>query len=464
MRPNFLFVVSDQHRGDWTDWSGASFVRTPNLSRLAEAGTVFADAICPAPLCAPSRICMARGQNYGRATSDCKNGVALDNDGLLPMDEENLYARLQQSGYAVAACGKSDLRKEDQSWGRDGQHMSGGRSVWNALGFTHGLDSAGKHDGIWAAEAGIPEPYLSFLADHGLDKVHLDDFAGRPFPNYRNTDPTKLPDFAYGDNYVAASAEAIMREFAGGEKPWFLQVNFRGPHEPMDITESMKDGQNGRTYPPLRNGADITEEKYHKIARNYVAMIENIDARVGAFLDLLEETGQLENTVIIYTSDHGEMLGENGKWGKLVPYSPSVGVPMVFYGPGVGTGTVNQPVSLIDLAPTLLEIAGANQLSKGDGVSLAPYLRGEGTSGDDTVRVSGMGPWRSIQDEDYKLIVGYVPTITNPEIRAGRWDGQLTAPMLFDRRNDPHEEHNIADANPAIVEKLFGRLVQEFTA
>jgi len=462
LQPNVLLVVSDQHRGDWIEWAGASFVNTPNISRLQESGVVFKDAICPAPLCVPSRICMARGQNYGLAKSDCQNGVALDNDGVLPMDGQNLYSQLRDAGYSVGACGKSDLRKELKTWGPDGLHVVDSRSAWHDLGFTHGFDSAGKHDGIWAAQEGIVEPYLLFLRSHGLDETYLSDFSRRPFPNYLNTTPTPLPDFAYGDNYVAANAMATMQQMIEEGRPWFMQVNFMGPHEPMDVTETMKDTTRQRKFPLPPGTLDIAEDEYQEIAGNYVAMIENIDRQIGHFLTLLEDKCQIENTVIIYCSDHGEMLGEKGKWAKLVPYAPSIGVPLVISGPEIRPSEVTAPVSLIDLTSTILELAQARPLRHAQSESLRPYLHGETVNDETAVRVSGMGPWRGIQSRDYKLVVGYRDGLSRPEIRAGRWSGEMSHPMLFDRHADPHEQHNLADVKQGVVQQLFARLQSNF--
>ena len=179
--------------------------------------------------------------------------------------------------------------------------------------------------------------------------------------NYLNTEPTPLPDFAYGDNWIAGNGRALL-EAASDAAPWFLQVNFNGPHEPMDVTAAMQSRMAGRTMASPVASSEYSAEKHQAIRANYAAMIENIDSHVGRFLDLLEQRGALQDTVVIYASDHGEMLGDHDRWGKAVPHQPSVHIPLVMAGPGIAPRPANDAwVDLTDVAATILRLANASR-------------------------------------------------------------------------------------------------------
>jgi arylsulfatase A-like enzyme len=458
-RPNILFVFSDQHRGDWQVHRGARFMHTPHLSQLASEGIVFDGAICASPLCVPSRLCLATGRDYGKAPSPDR--PLVDNGDWLDPGVPNFYQALRAAGYWVAACGKSDLRKPCRSWGLDGRHRVDGRSEWEALGFTHGLDSAGKHDAIRAFGDGLAEPYFDFLARHGLAEVHADDFSRRPYPNYRNCEPTPLPDFAYGDNFVGARAMELMAEM-NGETPWFLQVNFMGPHEPMDITAAMQRLVADREVPI--EGADPRHDEgtHRAIRRNYLAMIENIDRWVGVFRATLAGLGALGNTVIVYASDHGEMLGEHEEWAKWLPYRPSIGVPLTIWGATLSHHVDSAPASLIDLGPTFLELAGAPPLAGIEGQSLKARFTGPPDAG--TVRLAGLGCWRAVVAERHTLIVGYRQGMSHAEMVERPWSGACETPLLFDRVADPCETTNLAARRPDLVDSLFAHLAASMQA
>ncbi len=454
-RPNILLVLSDQHRGDWQAHKGAEFLRTPNMMRLAREGVSFDEAICPSPLCVPSRIGLATAQNYGRAPAPDRPLRA--NADFLPPDIPNIYQRLRDAGYSVGTCGKLDLRKPCRTWGIDGRHFVSGTSELSNLGFTHGSDSAGKHDAVMTYRAGLPEPYFDFLERHGLAKIHADDFAARPYPNYANVSPTLLPEFAYADNFVGARALELIAEMSGTD-PWFLQVNFSGPHEPMDITLDMARSIEGREVPVPDVDPAFDRATHIRIRRNYAAMIENIDRWIGDFINVLGHLGELENTIIVYSSDHGEMLGEHGEWAKWVPYRPSTAVPLTVWGGGVPAHADCAPASLIDLGPTLLEFAGAQPLTEVDGVSLVPRIEADRTASDSTFRISGLGRWRTVDTGQYSLIVGYRPGMSHEEMLDGQFSGKCDTPMLFDKRADPGQANNLASDRPDIVRELFACL------
>jgi len=440
--PNLLLLFPDQHRFDWIGATSGIAVRTPNLDRLADRGTRFTNAICASPLCAPSRACLASGKEYDQA------GVA-DNSVNYPLDQTTYYTLLRQAGYHVMGCGKFDLHKPDPSWGIDGQHLI---DEW---GFTAGIDSAGKWD-AWRSGRDEPkDPYMYYLHTHDLAATHVGDFdKRREVGSFLATFPTPLPDTAYCDNWIANSGLDLLREAPAG-KPWHLVVNWAGPHEPVDITGNMVPWYRGASFPQPNGNTQHPAEKHVEIRRNYSAMIENIDRWVGRFLEEVELRGELDNTLVVFSSDHGEMLGDHNLWAKRHPHQPSVGVPLVAAGPGTAPGVVSDaPVSVVDIAATFLDYAGLSVPGEMDSRSFRPLLEGRTRSHREFV-LSGMDPWRAIFDGRYKLIRGYTPgmRMSGSGLPAYREKKDLP-PLLFDLREDPLEDRNIAAEAPAEVQRL----------
>ena len=440
-RPNILFLFPDQHRFDWLGHNRELPLRTPNLEALARRGVLFENAVCPSPLCAPSRACLAAGKEYDHC------GVP-GNGQNYPVEQTTFYTLLRDSGYHVMGCGKFDLRKPAKSWGRDGKHRIDGKSYLHIWGFSDGIDSGGKHGGVNAYRKGIIEPYTAFLTERGLAEIHSEDFRNRH--NYKTTTPTLLPDDAYVDNWIAENGLELLQK-APADKPWFLQVNFNGPHEPMDITKRMKDRWQGVSFPPPNGSAKIAPQKHSEIRQNYAAMIENIDRCVGLYIERLRKTGQLENTLIVYSSDHGEMLGDHGRWAKHVPYQPSVGVPLIIAGPGVSRARqYKPPVTTMDLAATFLEYASVPVPKNFDSISMKPILQGKRDRHREFV-YSGIDPWRLVFDGRYKLIRGFDPKRKPKSKDKTSLNKRI---LLFDLQQDPLENVNIANDAPAIVERL----------
>ena len=422
-RPNILLFLPDQHRHDWLGAVPEIPVRTPNLDALSGRGVRFTRAFCASPLCAPSRACLASGKEYDRC------GVP-SNKVDYPLDQTTYYTLLREYGYRVAGCGKFDLHKASPTWGIEGKHLL---KEW---GFSEGVDSAGKWDAVKSGAEEPKDPYMAYLHERGLARAHVEDYYERG--NYTGTFPTPLPDEAYGDNWVAEVGLKLLRGFPG-DKPWHLQVNFPGPHEPMDITESMAELYRNVEFPQPNGCTQFDTEKHLAIRRNYSAMVENLDRWVGVYLEELRKRGELDNTLIVYSSDHGEMLGDHDLWAKKVPFQPSVGIPLIIAGPGIVQGVVSRvPVSLIDLCATFLEYAGLQPLSDMDSISLKSFLEGK-TGGHREHVFSGLGQWRMVFDGRYKLISGY---------------GEAGEHILFDLLNDPLENVDIAGRAGAEVDRL----------
>lgn len=452
--PNILLIVTDQQRPDWIQdhpYLNAPPipVPTPNLVQLAQRGTQFKHTLCASPLCAPSRAALASGREY----DGC--GVP-DNTCNYPVDQLTYYTLLRGAGYHVLGVGKFDLDKANCDWGLDGTHPA--TNLLEQLGFTAGIDNAGKWDGVFAyleEPVGPKDPYLHYLSQQvpAMDVAHCTDYlAGRhgdARATYANSDACPLTDAQYGDNWIGRNGLSLLNDVPLGE-PWHLAVNFNGPHDPTDITATMAGYYRGPNryiddFPQPHHYSGPLSPADHLIARqNYAAMIENIDRWLGKFVDAIEARGELENTIIIWTSDHGEMLGDHGYWGKVVPFQPSVCVPLVISTPGGQQGAVsNALVSLIDIPATLLDYAGVPVPAEMDGFSLRSLLEGR-TSQHRGYVLSGLdswlpafNSWRLCFDGRHKLVLGF-------------WQ----QPTLFDLKYDPAETTNIAAGQPELVEYL----------
>jgi arylsulfatase len=418
--PNILFFFPDQHRPDWLGSNPDLPLRTPNLERLAAQGMRLSRAFCTSPLCAPSRASLASGKDYDR----CR---VPDNGHDYPLDQPTTYQALREAGYRVAGVGKFDLHKATLDWGLDGSRLI------DAWGFTEGIDNEGKLDGStsYRRNAGPAGPYLTFLHARGLAEVYVREHAERK--QHLDAYTTALPDDAYCDNWVAENGLAFLGRFPP-DQPWHLVVNFTGPHNPMDVTASMRARWADVSLPLPHDNDHPDREGLQRSRQNYAAMIENIDRQVGRLIDAVKARGELDNTLIVYAADHGEMLGDHNRWGKSTWYTPSTGVPLIVAGPGVRQGVVSDAlVSLHDLAATFLDYADLNPLPDMDAISLCSLLSGETDAHREHVSC-GLDDWRMVFDGRYKLVV-----------KAGE------PPILYDIEVDPLEDTNVAAQHPEVV-------------
>ena len=470
--PNILFFFSDQHRFDWLGSNPDIPVRTPNIDRLSRLGVQFENAICPAPLCAPSRACLASGMAFDRCGVP-NNYTNYPVDGW-PRPQPTYYERLRdEANYHVMGCGKLDLQKATFNWGKDGKYLT------SALGFSEAINNADKSlakhhvDDVIQSEQ-QHDPYTEYLREQELLDLHIKDFSDRSLDTNH---PTPLPDEAYIDNWIARNGLDLLNSAPEG-KPWHLVVNFAGPHSPFDPTEEMHSwyrGDNVTDFPgPIDTDDRFSSETHNEIRRNYAAMIENLDRWIGVYLEKLEKRGELDDTIVVYSSDHGEMLGDHGRFHKGSPYQPSVGVPLIVSGPGVEQrGSVEELANLIDLHATFLDYAGIstdngrtparpslgcaqrteNSSTHIDTKSVRPYLEGETDmhreylyAGLDSCTLGSSSTMQLIFDGRYKLIEGWTPR-DNTE-----------PPVLFDHKIDPHETCNVASENPDVVSHLRERI------
>jgi len=334
-----------------------------------------------------------------------------------------------------------------------------GRNLMKDWGLSDGIDNGGKWDGVGRYRNGHPGPYLDYLEKKGLAQTHIKDYRGRGFTGCKAT-PLKQED--YCDDWIARQAVKLLKESPEG-KPWFIQINFNGAHNPWDVTEQMKKDMEKRDpqYPKPFKSIFPFKKKLNEIRQNYSAQVENIDSLVGDLMAYLEETGQLENTIIAYTGDHGEMLGDHNHRYKRYPFHPSVCVPMIINGPGIKKrGRIKNPTETIDLSGTFLDYAGVSIPSEMDCKSLRPYLEGISDKLPRDVARSGFHGWRMAFDGKYKLVCGFEEgwkdiVFENTYGGTKRKVVRKDPICLYDLENDPDESENVAEDHPEVVERLM---------
>lgn len=189
-------------------------------------------------------------------------------------------------------------------------------------------------------------------------------------------------------------------------------------------------------------------------------MCENIDRMVGLYLDKLASMGQLDNTIVIFSSDHGEMLGDHGRWGKVVPYHPSASVPLIVSGPKIKRDTTSAAlVNHIDLAATCLDYAGIPVPKEMDSQSLRTALEGRSTAHREAL-FSGLGAWRMAFDGEYKVITGFNSKLerNNPNWTPSSRQVQELRPLVFDVANDAGENADLSGVMPNAGKHLLDKL------
>lgn len=351
-QPNILLIMSDEHGPMFSGCYGHPIVQTPHMDRLAERGVLFENAYCNSPLCLPSRMSFMTGRYIS-------NIEVWDNTSILSSSAVTWAHRLRAEGYDVVLSGKQHFVGPDKLYGFRAQLASD----------PHGDN---LHPVYRWRDGVIP--------------------AKQPWQGVYQAGPGTTKEIVVDDEVEAATL-AYLRDPARKEQPWAINASFIAPHFPLVAPQQYwdlypPDEMDLPTIPPghLENLhpvyqrmrtmfglVDYTDEELRRARAGYYAIISYLDDKIGRMIDVLEETGQLDNTVIIYTSDHGEMAGEHGMWRKSNFYEQSARIPMIISWPGqLPAGRrVSETVSLVDLVATVVDLAGATPESP-DGPDVAP--------------------------------------------------------------------------------------------
>ena len=368
-RSNVLLVMADQLAAGWLPAYGHSAVHAPNLTALAEGASVFESAYCPAPLCAPSRA----GLLSARLPS--RTGV-FDNAAEMPAALPTITHQLRARGYYTGLVGKMHFVGPDQ--------LHGFEERLTPDIYPGDLD--------WTPDWRLP-------AGEQLDWYHTMESVLEPGVSVASMQQ----DY---DEEVAFRAVRKLFDLAREDvqRPFFLVVSFSNPHDPWELRPHYWDLYDRETIElpavpkvPLEDAdphsrrlremcgvdaVDLSADQLRAARHGYYAAISYLDERVGEVLAALRDARLDDDTIVVFTADHGEMLGERGLWYKMSFFEQSARVPLVVLVPGGGGARrIPEPVSLLDLAPTLIELAGASwpdeHLADIDGTSLAGLVTGE---------------------------------------------------------------------------------------
>ena len=225
--------------------------------------------------------------------------------------------------------------------------------------------------------------------------------------------------------------------------PWFLQINWGSAHPPFDAANELIEPYASTDFSgPIDSSDTITD--HEAVRRQYAAMLTGMDEWMARVIDAVKARGEIDNTIFVYSADHGEMLGDHNLWNKSVPYEPSIHVPLVIAGPGIDRGKRSDAlVESIDLAATILDLAGADAPDGWDAKSLRPLLRGE-VDVHRELSHSALGHWRVAVDGRYKCVVS-----------------DLDELRLYDLASDPNELRDVKSENPVRTRVLRDAIMLE---
>ncbi len=447
-RPNVLVLMSDQHSPHLLGCYGNGIVRTPNLDRLAAGGMRFTNAYCPAPLCVPSRM------SFMTARLPSRNRV-WDNAHVLSSASPCWTHYLGAAGYETALIGRMHFVGADQR---------------------HGFERRPLGE-LCACHPGSPIP------DGAAWKVIPTVTCGRTRGAVEITG-TGTTLNQWFDRQVTDATVQYLREKAGDrdERPFAAAAGFLLPHNPYVAPRELFEYYRDKVDTPTIEGnqpasvlrqrrkcgvlePEIPEERVRLARAAYFALCDHFDSLVGEVLDCLDETGLAGNTLVVYTSDHGDMAGEHGLWAKSVYYQASAGASLIARLPGViQAGNASDAVcNLMDIGPTLVDLAGAGPMNDADGRSLWPTLQGnhpDNWSDETYSELADLQQWpRSRNAPD-------APYYPSRMIRSGKWklwldaDEENLPPVLFDLEADPGEVNDLGESEEhrAVRGELLAKL------
>jgi choline-sulfatase len=438
---NVLLIMSDQHKRDCLGVAGNSTARTPNLDAFARSATRFTDAYCTNPVCTPSRASILTGLYT-------HNHQAWSNTVPWPIEHKTIAHYFGQAGYVTGLIGKMHF-VDAQTHGFD-YHLD----------FNDWYQFLGPKTKLYADELG--------RANSGAGLPEIDDLwrdFGDPWKGDRDLDDregsvavggvSKIPEEDHFERFVTRESVRFLRKYGHQRQPFLLICSFLKPHDPfmpaarfasmfraedmrlpdtwgkVDLSKVPAEVRKSIEYnaptPELRNPAQA-----RKRIAYYYANLAQMDDCAGVVLRTVRDLGLAGDTIIVYTSDHGEMLGEHGLWQKFQFYESSCGVPLFVRDPGVSSGGVcSVPISQVGLLPTIAELARVRIGSSIDGRSFAEQVRNPGLRRESTLyseyALRTPSAKYMIRSGDYKYTF---------------WTHDL--PELYDLRADPKEMNNLA--------------------
>jgi arylsulfatase len=446
-KPNILFLMADQHRPDATHCAGTRSIRTPNLDWIARDGVRFRHAYSSTPSCTPARAGLLTG------LSPWHHGM-LGYSNVAERYGFEMVRALRDAGYYTIGVGK--MHFDPRRAATHGFHQIALDESWPG----RHAEFRSDYEGWFWSQAPHLDPHAT--------GVGWNDYLVRPFVHRENLHATC---------WTAETAVNFLDAYAGKE-PFFLKVSFVRPHSPWDPPARLLREYEDADLPPAPVGkwaarwaprssdrfdiwhGDLGAAQVRRSRQGYWASVTHVDEQIGRVLEALERRGWLENTLILYTSDHGDMTGDHHLWRKVQPYEASAGIPMLMRWPkgmsAAARGQVlDQPVELRDVMPTFLDVAGVSAPKQLDGRSLLDLVNGK-TAG-----------WRPFIDLEHDLCYGrdnHWSALTDGKVKYvyHALDGQE---QLFNLERDPMELDDLAgDPGAESLLRLWrGRLVDHLS-
>lgn len=441
--PNLLFVLVDQMRYSAMGCAGMEQVLTPNLDRLAANGALFSNAVSNIPVCTPARACMLTGRYP-------LSNTVLVNNSLLPNDMPSMGKILKNEGYSTGYIGK---------W-----HLAGEAFI-GATKYNHGQNGY------------IPPGEMR----HGFDYWAVHHCSH----NYWNAcyyldEPEPIPISGWEPDTQTDLAIDFLRKQANQENPFAMVVSWGTPHTPFIAPDEYK-----TLYAPekltFRPNVPVSQEVIDNVeykldkkvapsellrahTHNYYAAISNIDYNLGRLMDELEQLKMDEDTIVVFTSDHGEMLGSHGQWSKLQPWDESVRIPFIMRYPGKirKNSNIDFSLNLPDILPTLLGLMDIQSPSGIEGKDCSGFITGEkkGKEPESSFLIWPCNActwgkkWTNLESGGRGIPKGFIRSyrgvrtqeFTYVKDKEGDW-------MFYDNQKDPWQMNNLAEKNNSLPTK-----------
>jgi arylsulfatase A-like enzyme len=419
-RTNLLFLLADDHASSVFGAAGNSLAQTPNLDRLAAQSMSFSQHFCNSPFCTTSRQSLLTGlMPYAAGVTRANTPLALD--------KSTVAKQLKKAGYRTAAIGKMSFNRPATAG------MHGFELALTEKEITRGWENA----------------------------VHPKPRAWKPLETparvwlNASKSPYPAPDASMLGTYLASQAMSYLEQ--NRDKPFALWVSFMEPHAPFDFPTEDRDAFDDSKFELPAVGkdeagqvpkafADLKPQEKQGIAAAYYTSARFMDRLVGRVLDKLSELKLDENTLVVYSSDHGYLLGQHGRFEKECGFDPALRIPLLFRLPGrIEPGVVNELTEHLDIAPTLLEVLNAEPLPGAQGQSLRHLLEGseDPDRRDHVVSVYLENEEVYVRTSRWKFIYG-----------SGKRAGTGRDVRLFDLQADPGERLNIAAQHSNVVAGL----------
>jgi len=452
-RPNVLFIISDD-LNNFLGCYGDPRAKTPNIDRLAARGVLFDRAYCSYPLCGPSRNSLLTGL-YPNSTGIHANQQIFRQ--TIPA-QHSMPQAFRLAGYFAGRIGKLYHYNVPRSVGTNGHDDPGS---WELELNPAGVDRLEEEPDIFTLTPGQFGGTLSWYASPKSDEHHT-------------------------DGMMAADARWVLERCAARkDRPFFLAVGFFRPHTPyvapkvpyfdyypeeeMPVVRGITEDQADIPAPGLgsykKEQDRLTDDLRRRCVQAYYSSISFMDAQVGHVVDSLDRLGLADNTIIVFTSDHGYHMGEHGLWQKMSLFEESSRVPLLIVAPGsTQGGVVKAPVSQVDLFPTLAELCGVPTQGNLQGQSLVPMLSDTSVTGRNWAltqvsRGGGRNRATVTRDESSDLAPFFGYSLRTPRWRYTEWDEGRKGRELYDHTTDPKELTNLA-GSPAHAETVRQLSVQ----